>query len=266
MLNDQDLLVIRAAERPAPVEAGASTQAAKAYDLIRADILSGRHEPEKQLKIRDLAAQLEVSGGAIREALSRLVPEQLVVSRTQRGFIVAPLSLADLADLTDISCQIEDIALRQSVRQGDRNWEADVLAAQHRLGSRSPAIRHDEGLRRLWAQNHAAFHHALVSACGSRRLLAFHAQLYEQFERYRGLLRFHREDGRDIDAEHQQIVGYALARDEDRLVAAVIAHYRLTRQLIVQRFSQGGAQSESGASSSAAATSASRGTSKLSST
>ena len=52
----------------------------------------------------------------IREALSRLVPEQLAVSREQRGFVVAPLSVADLEDLTDVRCEIEGIALRRTSR------------------------------------------------------------------------------------------------------------------------------------------------------
>jgi GntR family carbon starvation induced transcriptional regulator len=217
-------------------DGGRPNQTSMAYGAIRSDILSGRLVPEKKLKIQELAALLDVSPGAVREALSRLVPEQLVVSRDQRGFIVAPLSLTDLADLTDMRCEIEAIALRRSVKLGDRNWEANVLAAKHRLGSRSSAMRHDEDVRRTWAQNHAAFHTVLVSACGSRRLLALYAQLYEQSERYRGLLRFHREGGRDVDAEHHKIVELVLARDAEGLVKAMVDHLRLTTELIVQKF------------------------------
>ena len=109
------------------------SQASLAYTRIRADILAGRRAPDEKLKIADLAAVLAVSPGAIREALSRLVPEQLVVSRDQRGFVVAPLSIEDLEDLTDLRCELEAIALRRSVARGDTNWEASVLAAAHRL-------------------------------------------------------------------------------------------------------------------------------------
>src|SRR5438067_8849469 len=189
---------------------GPRSQTTVAYEAVRADILSGRHVPGKKLKIQDLAGSLSVSPGAVREALSRLVPEELVVCRDQRGFVVAPLSLADLADLTELRCDIEALALRRSVALGDVNWEADILAAEHRLGSKTGEAE--------WARNHAAFHTALVSACGSRRLLALHAQLYEQSQRYRGLLQ-HLEQDRDVQAEHREIVRFALARDPEGLVS-----------------------------------------------
>jgi GntR family transcriptional regulator, carbon starvation induced regulator len=213
---------------------GPRNQTTVAYEALRADILNGRHVPEKKLKIQELAEELGVSPGAVREALSRLVPEALVVSRDQRGFLVAPLSLADLADLTDVRCEIESLALRRSVALGDVNWEAGILAAEHRLRSKAVAVG-SEDLELKWRQNHAAFHSALVSACGSRRLLALHAQLYEQSERYRGLT-FHLGSDRNVDGEHHQIVEFALARDADALVRAMVDHLRITTRLIVEAF------------------------------
>lgn len=220
---------------------GPRNQTTVAYEAIRADILSGRHVPEKKLKIQELAEELGVSPGAVREALSRLVPESLVVSRDQRGFLVAPLSLADLEDLTDLRCEIESLALRRSVARGDVNWEAGILAAEHRLRSKIAPAGEGEA-EALWRQNHAAFHAALVSACGSRRLLNLYAQLYEQSERYRGLL-FHLNSDRDVDDEHHQIVEYALARDADALVSAMAAHLRRTSDLIVEGFGRNTAAS-----------------------
>lgn len=219
---------------------GPRSQTSMAYEVIRSDILNGRLVPEKKLKIQELAVQLDVSPGAVREALSRLVPERLVVLRDQRGFVVAPLSLDDLNDLTNLRCEIEAIALRWSVEHGDVNWEANILAAEHRLRSRSTGSSEDD-TRRIWTQNHAAFHTALISACGSRRLLALHAQLYEQSQRYRGLLTFHVEADRDVDGEHHKIVEFALARNVKGLVDGMVNHLRLTTKLIVQSYGQPGA-------------------------
>jgi GntR family transcriptional regulator, carbon starvation induced regulator len=217
---------------------GPRNQTTVAYEVIRSDILNGRHVPEKKLKIQELAEELGVSPGAVREALSRLVPEQLVVSRDQRGFIVAPLSVADLEDLTDVRCEIETLALRRSVARGDENWEADIVAAEHRLRSRIVAIG-DEDPRLKWTRNHAAFHAALVRASGSRRLVALHAQLYEQSERYRQLT-FDLESDRDVEVEHHEIVELALARDADGLVRATVEHLRRTTELIVEAFGNNG--------------------------
>jgi DNA-binding GntR family transcriptional regulator len=212
---------------------GPRSQTSLAYEVIRSDILNGRHLPERKLKIQELAAELDVSPGAVREALSRLVPEQLVVSRDQRGFVVAPLSIADLVDLTDLRCEIEAVALRRSVERGDLNWEANILAAEHRLRGQVVVVGADEPkLNPVWVKTHAAFHTALVAACGSRRLLALHAQLYEQSERYRGLS-LHVEAPRNVTDEHADIVGYALARDADALIRTTVEHLRKTTDLIV---------------------------------
>lgn len=218
------------AESPSLDASGSKSQALYAYEAIRADIVGGRHTPDKKLTIKDLAIELEVSPGAVREALSRLVPEQLVVSRDQRGFAVASLSISDLEDLTFVRCEIEKIALRLSVEQGDVNWEVGVLSAAHRL--RVTPIVIDGRVNPAWIAAHAAFHAALVAGCGSRRLLMMHAQLYEQSERYRGLSG-HYESRRDIDGEHQKIVDLALARDVEGLIAAVVEHIRMTTRLIV---------------------------------
>jgi GntR family carbon starvation induced transcriptional regulator len=204
---------------------GPRSQTSFAYGQLRADILAGRYAPGERLKISDLAKALEVSPGAIREALSRLVPDQLVV---------APLSVEDLEDLTDLRCEIEAIALRRSVEHGGPDWEGTVLAAAHRLRRTQIVSETDHSLTADWVERHAAFHMALVSACDSPRLITLHAQLYEQSERYRGLsVLAQSEEKRDVATEHQAIVDAALDRDADRLIGLVLTHFRRTTALIV---------------------------------
>jgi GntR family carbon starvation induced transcriptional regulator len=222
------------------------SQTTMAYGRLKQDILACRLAPDSRLKIADLAEELEVSPGAIREALSRLVPERLVVSRDQKGFVVAPLSVADLEDLTELRCEIEKIALRRSVERGGVEWEAELIAAAHRMQSTlqivtAGAVR---SLSPEWVDHHAAFHTALVAACGSPRLLALHASLYEQSERYRGMSA-QVEVKRDVAGEHQALVDAALRRDADLLVALTVAHLRKTTSLIVDAARRKGSSSKS---------------------
>jgi GntR family carbon starvation induced transcriptional regulator len=208
--------MLQITDYPALENEGPRSQTTLAYEAIRSDILNGRHLPERKLKIQELAVELDVSPGAVREALSRLVPEQLV-----------------LIDLTDLRCEIEAVALRRSVERADRDWEANILAAEHRLRGEVVVIGTDEPkLNPAWVRTHAAFHAALVSACGSRRLLALHAQLYEQSERYRGLS-LHVEAPRNVTDEHHAIAKMALARDAENLIRTTVEHLRKTTDLIV---------------------------------
>ncbi len=211
---------------------GRLSQSSAAYARLRSDILAGRYVPGEKLKIAEIATALAVSPGAVREALSRLVPEQLVVSRDQKGFVAAPLSITDLEDLTDLRCEIEAVALRRSVERGDMDWEASILASAHRLRRTPMHADVERSLTPQWVIQHAAFHTALVSACGSLRLLNLHAQLYQQSERYRGLS-VRVETDRDVSNEHQELVDAALDRKADALIDLMLTHFRETTALIV---------------------------------
>jgi hypothetical protein len=84
-------------------------------ERLRADILATRLLPGQKLHIAGLAKQFSVSLAAVREALSRLVADGLVLASDQRGFRVSPVSLADLADVTQTRIDIEGLALRRSM-------------------------------------------------------------------------------------------------------------------------------------------------------
>ena len=103
------------------------------YDALRADILFGRRLPSSRLPINEIAEEHGVSVSVVREAVTRLASEDLVEATPQRGFRVRPISIEHFRDLTWVRIQIETMALRQSISRGDIAWEADLVAAHHRL-------------------------------------------------------------------------------------------------------------------------------------
>jgi DNA-binding GntR family transcriptional regulator len=205
-----------------------------AYEDLRADLLSCRILPGSRLKIQDLCTRLSVSLGAIREALSRLTSEGLVVAEPQRGFRAAPISPEDLSDLTRVRIEIETLCLRRAIELGDVDWEARLVAAFHRL-SRTPERAPNDPVRSNdeWAAAHAAFHLALVEGCGSPWLLRLHSQLYDQSERYRRLSVSLARQTRRIGDEHQAIMDAALGRDAEKAVALVTAHMTETTNILL---------------------------------
>jgi DNA-binding GntR family transcriptional regulator len=205
-----------------------------AYEDLRADLLSCRILPGSRLKIQDLCTRLSVSLGAIREALSRLTSEGLVVAEPQRGFRAAPISPEDLSDLTRVRIEIEALCLRRAIELGDVDWEARLVAAFHRL-SRTPERAPNDPVRSNdeWAAAHAAFHLALVEGCGSPWLLRLHSQLYDQSERYRRLSVSLARQTRRIGDEHQAILDAALGRDAEKAVALVTAHMTETTNILL---------------------------------
>ena len=220
--------------RPAPVRDTSINLTQGAYERLRADLLSCRILPGTRLKIQDLCQRLSVSLGAIREALSRLTSEGLVVAEPQRGFRAAPISAEDLQDLTKVRIEIDSLCLRRAIEFGDVDWEAGLVAAFHRL-SRTPERASADPTRSSdeWAEAHGAFHAALVEGCCSPWLMRLHGQLYDQSERYRRLSVSLAPRRRNIGGEHQKILGAVLARDGDKAVRLLAAHLGATTAILL---------------------------------
>jgi DNA-binding GntR family transcriptional regulator len=203
------------------------------YFRLRADILACRLAPGARLKINELCAALGVSLGAVREALSRLTAEGLVVSEAQKRFEVAPISVADLEDLTQARIEIETLCLKRAIAARGIDWETGLVAAFHRL-SRTPAraAGDEQRLSEDWARAHADYHLALVAACQSTWLLRVRAMLYAQSERYRRLSAPVTEGRRNVTAEHRSIMAAALAGDAEKACALLAEHLLTTKNLV----------------------------------
>ena len=208
---------------------------AAVLDQLRDDILSCRLLPGDRLNIAELAQSTSVSPGAIREALSRLTSEGLVIAEPQKGFGVAPISPADLVDLTRVRCQIEAQCLRRAIEVGDIKWETTVVASHHLLSrTQLYAAENKKIVSEDWSRAHQAFHEALVGGCDSPWLLRLRGILYVHTERYRRLSGPLARKEREIDREHGEIVEAVLARDADRACKLLVRHIETTTRILLQ--------------------------------
>ncbi len=199
-----------------------------AYRRLREDIVEGKHKPGTRLRVEHMKDGYGVGAGTLREALSLLVSDALVVTEGQRGFWVAPISLSDLEDLTRTRILIETEALRLSLRQGGDDWEGDLVAAFHRLTKIEEKGRRGPSQAKEWETCNKRFHDALISAAGSRWLTYLMGILYRQHERYRRFAISTNPTKRDLHAEHTELYEAALSRDEKRAVACLTRHVQLT--------------------------------------
>jgi GntR family transcriptional regulator, carbon starvation induced regulator len=202
---------------------------AAVFRQLRDDIVSCRLRPDERLRTESLRELYGAGVSPIREALMRLNSEGLVVLEQNKGFRVAPVSHSHLEDLTRVRIEVEGIALRWAIEKGDLHWEADLVASFHRLSHLKKFNRALADVNSEWVQEHRAFHHALVSACESPRLLAIRANLFAQFERYVALsIKSKAAPRNDID-EHEQIMRAAISRNASRAVQFLAEHIEGTR-------------------------------------
>lgn len=203
------------------------------YRKLRFDIINGRYAPGSKLRVEELRKNYDVGGGTCREALTLLLSDSLVTSSGQRGFRVADISYDDFVDITNNRVLVEIEALRQSISCGDDQWEAEVVAAFHRLSKAEESFKEPTAENTAhWEDRNRAFHHALISACPSRWLKQFTAILYQQSERYRRVLMHslgpNAGEGKvewlRQKTEHNEIFRAVLDRNTDRAVQLLTDH------------------------------------------
>lgn len=198
------------------------------YQKLHAYVLGAQVKPDGKLKIAELAQSMSVSPSVIREGLSRLVADGLVVAEPQRGFRVVPFDKSEAYHLFEARIEIERLCLTNAIEHADLAWEGRLVAALHEL-AKTPEERGQRGSVSVdWLKAHANFHSTLVSSCRNPWYIKIRANLYQHSERYRALALQHPRTSRDLHAEHEQIAHAAIDRDIQTTCALMTVHLKRT--------------------------------------
>jgi DNA-binding GntR family transcriptional regulator len=211
-----------------------STQASTVYDRLRSDILTGKLQPGIKLRLKDLIEVYDTGNSPLREALNRLSANGMVVREENRGFRVPSASNKELAEITRTRCWLEEIALRESITNGDADWEERIVLSYHWLASADRST--DEAAKYTspeWEDHHREFHLALISACDSEILLGFCSELHQRSFRYRNLAEVVEYRDRHELEEHRELQDAVLARDAEKAVELLRAHYTITSEILL---------------------------------
>lgn len=208
----------------------ARTLGEHAYHQLRQHIIEGHYPPGTKLRVEHLKDVYGVGAGTLREALTRLVSDALVIAEGQRGFRVTPMSVADLEAITRLRIHIEVDALRESVRRGDAAWEQRVRESFEALSAWEQPISVEH--RTAWEACNRRFHEALISAAASTWTYLILRMLSQQGERYRRVCIGLDSTHRDVHAEHQCIFDAAMRRADARAALALEDHISTTLTIV----------------------------------
>jgi DNA-binding GntR family transcriptional regulator len=180
------------------------------YRRIRSDIIFGHLQPDQKLRLEALKERYGVSISTLREILSRLSSEGLVVAEARRGFEVAPVSAADLRELAELRILLESYAIEKSFERGDTEWEGRVVSAHHKLAVVEQRLGSSKRDNALWKRYDEEFHQALISNCGSTALMEAHRRANRR--------------GTEPIKQHRQLMESALDRDSKKAKAILVVH------------------------------------------
>lgn len=222
---------LKAADPVDPPERGRATLATSLVARLRQAILSGELLPGERLRLEDLRDRYGVSLSPLREAMSRLGSEGLLLIEDQRGYRVAPVSADNLSEVISLRVDLEPKALRDSITHGDADWEARVVTALHML-SRLEKTGMSTQRAETWEKLHRELHTALISACQMPLLLQFCTMLNDRNDRYRRLFLANQTVDQSVMKEHKQIAEASINREIDRAGDLLKQHIERTAKYV----------------------------------
>ena len=193
------------------------------YDRIKLDIVFGKLSPGQKLTLQSMKSHYTASVSILRETLNRLASDGFVTASPQRGFFVTPVSKQDLIEIGGLRALLECHAIKESILNGDEEWEGRLVAAYHKLKiEETKLLSGDESDKALWKQRDWEFHLATISACNSTNLLSLHAIIFAKYLRYQFLVLTNR--GESAALEHKQLCEAVLDRDSEKAKAILTQH------------------------------------------
>jgi DNA-binding GntR family transcriptional regulator len=185
-----DAVLVTLADERRRHRAVMSTSAERAARVLREQVVEGLLRSGTKLPEERLAQAIGVSRNTLREALSQLVAERILVREPNRGVVVATPDADDVADVYRVRRLIEPAAVLHGAAHTPERLAA-VRAAV--------AEGQDAGSREDWdgvATANQHFHRAVVALAGSARLDAqmdlLLAEMRLVFRQMGGPEQFHR--------------------------------------------------------------------------
>jgi len=169
---------------------------------LREAIVSGQLRPGDRLIEQDLARQLQLSRGPVRQALRELSYEGLVTLRPNRGAVVASVSAEDVLEVYAMRAALGSMALRHLIGAGRSSQTVDHLRT---VAVRAKMVSNRSRQDRL-VKCDLAFQAAIVEASGLRRVAAKFRELSVEIQLFITALEIRYPDVQQILDEHDALV------------------------------------------------------------
>jgi DNA-binding GntR family transcriptional regulator len=208
---------------------GSSTQSQHAYEEIRRRILTLEIRPEERLKEQEWSKKLNLGRLAIREALTRLHGEAMLVRGEKGGFFVARMTAEDVREIHELReiLEVAAIALAKShitrAQIEELEGACDDFAYMVKKGYSTAACEADR-----------RFHTLLIAASGNKKLQhvydlshipLFHIRLSQSRE--------YMDDYADTEREHREITKALRVGNTNKAATLLRAHFARGAQAMV---------------------------------
>jgi DNA-binding GntR family transcriptional regulator len=191
---------------------------------LQAAILAGELAPGQQLSVPELARQLDVSRGLVREAVLQLVADGLAVERPRRGVVVMTIGADEMRQIHEIREALEGQAARLCAQHATRDLIEQLRQALS--DQRSAMSRGDAG---GYAHTDAHFHSLIALHCGNAMLASLIERMHTQMQLALDRVAKAPEHRSQGHTELRAVLAAVRAGDPAAAEAAMRAHIAATR-------------------------------------
>jgi DNA-binding GntR family transcriptional regulator len=196
-----------------------STLRAHIQRALRSQILSGRYRPGDRLNESHIAREFNTSRIPVREALSQLQEQGLVVNLERRGMFVMKLSETEVQQISSLRIVLE----AEAMRLARANMTPGIRAELTRLVEQMEAL---EGSLAEAAELDRRFHATIWKACGNPYLERMLDQLTVSLFAQKSLEQASHEIRRWRLNHHRELLDVVLRGDSDPALA-ILTHLRM---------------------------------------
>lgn len=191
------------------------------YRVLRAAILDGTVPPGGQLREAHIAADLGISRSPLREALTKLEEEGLIVKFPFRGAFVVEVSARDVAEIASVRLRVEPYA-------------AELSAEALRGPERPQLLQTVEDLHRATQKNdipagidaHLRFHRLFYDLSGHSILQSLWNGWETKLRLYLSADHRSYSDPHELAVEHEKLAAVALEGDIDAFRQELADHFQ----------------------------------------
>ncbi len=226
----QDRTMTTATPSTAAEAAIALLQSKSLTTLVRQElerrILAGDIHPGDKLIENDIAAELNVSRGPVREAFRALEQAGLVRTEKNRGVFVRQVSLAEADEIYEVRAGFDELIGRLAAERASGSQVAELREIVARMRAAGLAGSVDD-----YYPLNVRFHDRLAEFTGNRTLVSAYRRLINELHLYRRetLARGHGSIPTST-AEHAAIVEAIAAHDADLAGRLLYEHVMRSRR------------------------------------
>jgi DNA-binding GntR family transcriptional regulator len=206
------------------------------YEKLKAMCASYRFLPGERLNEGVIAKSMGVSRTPLREALTRLYAEGLVLFVPGKGFFCRRLDVQEVFSLYELRKAVEVEAIRLAI---DRAKDEDIDALLTFLNDTGP----DPGGRSVdeLVQLDETFHEGLIRLSGNTEMLRVLQNVNARI-RFARWIDIEGADRSQSQRTHQEILLGLKARDEQRCIELLFSHINRRMEDIATALKEGYAQ------------------------